>query len=264
MTGRRWGAYAAAIFTLAVFLMPPLLAPGPLTAAHGVAVALAALIALGVWRSTGRRDRAAAMPHRVSPVSAGLLASAAAIFIAVLASAWAPAPIWPCWRFSFSPVGMYAASAPGLAPVSATAAACVVAALTIALAAGAVIGALCLIGPIRQRASLRAHALIWRGARPERAAPRDALDRLRHPPVSGRLWLRSPSFLIALCCLLYAPVFARLLNGAQIPGLDRALAAPAVSNVFVTVWLAGLWGAAVAAAMIFCAAYLRLGFALSR
>ncbi|MEX2519529.1 MAG: hypothetical protein WD969_09400 [Paracoccaceae bacterium] len=264
MNGRRLTAYAAGVFTLTVFLFPPLLAPGPLTASHGAAAVFAALIALGVWRHSMRADPAATLPHRVAPVSAGLLAAAAAIFIAVLAAAWAPAAPGAWWWFPFSPVGMFAVAAPGLEPVSETAAAGVAAALTVALIAGGFVGAIALIGPIRGRETLRVHTLVWRGERPEMAAARDALDQFRHPPVSARLWLRSLSFLVAFCCLLYAPVFARLLGAARIPGLDRAFSSPEVSSVFAALWLTGLWGAGVAAAMIFCAAYLRLGFTLVR
>ena len=69
----RRGAYAAGMLTLAVFLTPALLAPGPIEIANTAGVALAIWLAIDAWRTYGRRDLRATLPYRVAPVAPGLL-----------------------------------------------------------------------------------------------------------------------------------------------------------------------------------------------
>ncbi|MFN3262592.1 MAG: hypothetical protein ACE37J_18755 [Pikeienuella sp.] len=282
----RRGAYAAGVFTASAFFLPAALAPGPITLAHGAATALALWLGFAVWRGHGRRDLPSSLPLRIFPVALGLTLSAATVFLAVIAGAWAEpggpllalvALLRSWWLFPASPVAMFTAAEPGLPPISEASARLATLAATSALFAGIVFGFLTLIGAVSERESLHDHASIWKDGRAPDSAARlsdrgarglrpvsDPLSTARRTPVSGRLWLRSLSLLVAFFCLLYAPVFARLVGGAQIPQVDAAFSASPLGGPFVTLWLIGLWGTCLSSALIFSAAYLRLGFALAR
>lgn len=282
----RRGAYAAGMFTASAFFFPVALAPGPLTLAHGARTALALWLGFTAWRAHGRRDLPSSLPLRIFPVALGLTLSAAAVFLAVISGAWAEpgepllalvALLESWWLFPASPVAMFAAAEPGLPPISEAAARSITLAATAALFAGVVFGFLTLIGAISDRESLRGHALIWKDGRAPNGAARlsdrgarglrpvsDPLSAVRLAPISGRLWLRALSLLVAFSCLLYAPVFARLIGGAQIPQVDAAFSTAALGDPFVSLWLIGLWGTCLSSALILSAAYLHLGFALAR
>lgn len=172
---------------------------------------------------------------------------------------------------------MYARDAAGLAPASATAVRAAAATLSAAVTFGCAVGFLALIGPVSRRPTLRRHALLWKGAPVEDAARRlsdrgarglrpvaDPLAGLAGEPVTGRLWLRAVSLLLAALCLAYAPVFSRLLGASHLPPVEAALAWPPLADGFAATWLISLWATGVAAALIYAAAYLRLGFVLSR
>lgn len=282
----RRGVYAAGLFTTSAFLTPVALAPGPLTPAHGAAALLAFWLGISAWRSHGRQDLPSTLPHRIFPVAAGVTLSVAAVFLVVISGAWAEpggrldaltAVLRGWWSFPASPVAMFAAAEPGLPPVSEGSARAAALAATAALLAGAVFAFLALIGGVPQRETLRAHALVWKGERAPDGAARlsqrgarglrpvsDPLAGALGAQVSGRLWLRSLSLVVAFACLLYAPVFARLIGGARLPPVEAVLASSAFGGGFASLWLLGLWGAGLATAMIFAAAYLRLGFTLAR
>ncbi len=282
----RRGAYAAGMFTASAFFLPVALTPGPLTLAHGAATTLALWLGFAAWRGHGRRDLPSSLPLRIFPVALGLMLSAATVFLAVVMGAWAEpggpllalvALLHSWWLFPASPVAMFAAAEPGLPPISEAAARSATLAATAALFAGFVFGFLTLIGAISDRESLRDHALIWKDGRAPNGAAQlsdrgarglrpvsDPLSAARLTPVSGRLWLRALSLFVAFLCLLYAPVFARLIGGAQIPQVEAAFAAAALGGPFVSIWLIGLWGTCLSSALIFSAAYLHLGFALAR
>ena len=55
MAAERQGAFSASIFTLATFLAPALLAPGPIELANLAGVVFAVWMAIDVWRRYGRR-----------------------------------------------------------------------------------------------------------------------------------------------------------------------------------------------------------------
>ncbi len=284
----RRGAYSAGVFTLAAFLMPALLAPGPFELANIAGVALAIWMGVEASRSYQRDDIPGNLPYRIGPVGPGIVASAAILFCLALDLAWSDprdasdvadrildARLTAFWDFPFSPARMYAMPMEGLPTPSAASVAVVNRLLTAALLIGLVVSLLALVGGVSRRASLRRHALLWKGIKVETAADelarrgarglrpvRDPLPRIGYAPVSGRLFLRSFSMLIAFICLPYAPVFLRLLEGSRIPQVQTFFATPLFYNPFLAVWLPGLWAIIVAVAMVLVVTYLRLGFVL--
>ena len=288
MATQRRGAYSSSMLTLAVFLSPALLAPGPMEMANLAGVALAVWFAIDAWRVYGRNDLPVTLPYRIGPVAPGLLGSAALIFVLALAHGWAAerqiaadlaltldTALRDAWRFPLSPVNMLIAPSPGLAPLSAPTVQSIAFCLSAALALGLIFGVFSLVGGIWNKGDLRRHALIWKGvnltagedalaARGARGLKpmRDPLKTTMKTPVSGRLFLRALSLLVAIVCLPYAPVFVRMAANSRIPALEKLFESSLAENAFFTIWLIGLWAMLVAAAIIFFFAYLRLAFTL--
>ncbi len=266
MAERRNPAYAMGALTAAAYLVAPLLAPGPLTAARGVAALLSLWLGWTAARLYAAEERRAALPYRIAPTGPGLILAAALIgLVTVLVAYRAEAEmraldhaLFRFWAFPFSPVGMFAAETEGLAPVSRLAARGVAAALSVALALALAVAFIAAVAPIARPKTLRSHALRWK----DDLEPDDFVDEGER--VSGRLWLRAASLSLSALCLAYAPVFARMLSATHLPPIEHTLALPPLAEGFTGLWLISLWGAAVAAALIYAAAYLRLGFALAR
>ncbi len=285
---QRRGAYASGMLTLAVFLAPALMAPGPIEIANFAGIALAIWLGVDAWRVYGRHDLRATLPYRVAPVAPGLLGSAAIIFMVALLIGWQN---WTgvrdpqiqqiarfCagfWDFPFSPIAMLARENPGLPTVSLKTVENVMVCLSAAVALGLVFGLFSLIGRIDHRDTLRRHAVLWRGgqaAMPEnRLAKRGArgLKPVRAADygvagesVSRRLMLRATSMIVAIVFLPFAPLFLRFIAGSGIPQVEAFLQSPFVDNSFFNVWLVGLWSMIITAAIILFFAYIRLAFAL--
>ncbi len=68
--------------------------------------------------------------------------------------------------------------------------------------------------------------------------------------------------IVAIIFLPYAPLFLRFLAGSGFPQVEAFFTSPLVDNIFFNIWLVGLWGMIVAAAIILFFAYIRLAFAL--
>lgn len=286
----RKGAYAAGMFTLAAFLSPAILAPGPFELANIAGVAVAIWMGVEVARMYRREDIPATFPFRIDPVGPGIVATVAVIFLIALAIEWSrvsagdtasgralDAVLANFWDFPFSPARMYAMPMANLPTPSDASISLVMRLLSAACLAGIIVSILALIGGVSHRETLRRHALIWKGIRIEDGAKalekrgargltpiRDPLSGIAAVPVSGRLFLRSFSMLIALACLPYAPVFMRMLEGSRIPQIKTFFASPLFSNAFCALWLPSLWAIVVAVAMILVFSYLRLGFVMRR
>ena len=285
---QRRGAYASGMLTLAVFLIPALMAPGPVEVANIAGVALAIWLAVDAWRIYGRHDLKATLPYRISPVAPGLLGSAAMIFVIALLIGWQSRTgvIDPqlyeitriCqafWDFPFSPVAMLARPNPALPTISAETIQTVTVCLSAAIGLGLIFGLFTLIGRISRRDTLRRHAVLWRGgksAMPEnRLAQRGArgLKPVRSADygiagesVSGRLALRALSMTVAIVFLPYAPLFLRFIAGSGFPQVEAFFASPFVDNSFFNIWLIGLWSMIITSAIILFFAYIRLALAL--
>ena len=287
MTKRR-GAYASGMLTLAVFLTPALFAPGPIEIANIAGIALAIWLAVDAWRIYDRTDLRATLPYRVAPVAPGLLGSAALIFITVLLVGWfnwtgqadplvrrAYALCADLWNFPFSPVAMLARPSPELPTISPATIELVTLSLSAAIVLGLAFGVFSLIGRIDERATLRRHAMVWRGqsapdgvtrleARGARGLKpvRSAEYGVKGQPVSGRLMVRAISMIVAIVFLPYAPLFLRFVAGSGFPQMKAFFASPLIDNLFFNIWIVGLWAILVAAAIILFFAYIRLAIAL--
>lgn len=283
----RRGAYAAGMLTLAVFLTPALLAPGPIEIANTAGVALTIWLAIDAWRTYGRRDLRATLPDHVAPVAPGLLGSAALIFIVVLLAGWfsvgrsdgqldwIAAICAEFWDFPFSPVAMLARFNPALPTISAETMLNVTLCLSAALALGLFFGLFSLFGRIDDRDTLRRHAVLWRGG--ESSAPEDRLAKrvarglkpvrsadygVTGTKVSGRLALRAVSMVVAIIFLPFAPLFPRFLAGSGFPQVEAFFSSQLIDNGFFNIWIVGLWAMIIASAIILFFAYIRLAFAL--
>ncbi|MEO0363088.1 MAG: hypothetical protein AAF322_18345 [Pseudomonadota bacterium] len=291
MVRTRREAFGAGVLTLATFLIAPLTAPGPIELANAAGVAVALWAAFLVWRNYGREDVAETFPFRVGPAGPALLITAAAVFVAAIAAGWIAwtgyassrlqaidAILVEIWRFPLSPVEVYGSAAPDGPPVSVSDMRLVGATLTVALACGAVFGLVCLVGGVDRRETLRKHAVVWRGWRLESAESRLAargvkgLQPVRDPiaeaastrPLSRWAYLRALSLLVAIVCLPFAPLCLKLAATIPIQEVQAFFANPLFANEFFAVWLVGLWGFCIGAAVILFAVYLRLGWALAR
>ena len=182
---QRRGAYASGMLTLAVFLTPALMAPGPVEIANIAGIALAIWLAVDAWRIYGRHDLRATLPYRVAPVAPGLLGSAAIIFVVALLIGWQSwtGAVDPqlsevtrlCqafWDFPFSPVAMLARPSAALPTISPETVQNVMVCLSAAIALGLFFGLFALIGRIDARSTLRRHAVLWRGE--NRLSPKTA------------------------------------------------------------------------------------------
>ena len=285
---QRRGAYASGMLTLAVFLTPALMAPGPVEIANIAGIALAIWLAVDAWRIYGRHDLRATLPYRVAPVAPGLLGSAAIIFVVALLIGWQSwtGAVDPqlsevtrlCqafWDFPFSPVAMLARPSAALPTISPETVQNVMVCLSAAIALGLFFGLFALIGRIDARSTLRRHAVLWRGG--ESTEPEDRLAKrgarglkpvrsadygVAGEKVSGRLLLRAASMIVAIVFLPYAPLFLRFLAGSGFPQVEAVFNSPLVDNIFFNIWLVGLWSMIIAAAIILFFAYIRLAFAL--
>lgn len=291
MAAERQGAFSASIFTLATFLAPALLAPGPIELANLAGVVFAVWMAIDVWRRYGRRDIPETFAHRASPAGPGVVASAALLFAVAIAHAWASAPgaeaaagldaaferVRALWDFNWSPVRLLldpfgAAQAP-----SPYVGSLVTFLLTAAVVIGALFGILALIAGVSDPPSLHHHALIWKGVRVEDAenalARRGAkgLKPIRDPfaeaektPVAGRLFTRAAALVVAVAGLAYAPAVIRLAASRGYAALDRLFESRLAENEFFVFWLPSLWAILLASALIYLGAYVRLGLSLWR
>lgn len=285
---QRRGAYASGMLTLAVFLTPALMAPGPVEMANIAGVALAIWLAVDAWRIYGRHDLRATLPYRVAPVAPGLLGSAAIIFIIALLIGWQgwSGGVDPqlqeitriCrsfWDFPFSPVAMLARPSAALPEISGETVQNVTVCLSAAIVLGLAFGFFALLGRIGRRDTLRRHAVLWRGG--DSTVPEDRLAKrgarglkpvrsadygVSGERVSGRLALRALSMTVAIFFLPYAPLFLRFLAGSGFPQVEAFFASPFVDNPFFNIWLVGLWSMIIAASIILFFAYIRLAFAL--
>lgn len=283
---QRRGAYATGMLTLAVFLAPALMAPGPVELANVAGVALAIWLALDAWRIYGRRDLRATLPYRVAPVAPGLLGSAAMLFMIALIIGWLGGArnaqldkvtdlCARFWDFPFSPIAMLARPNVALPTISPETVKIVTVCLSAALLLGLFFGLFSLIGRIYERSTLRRHAVLWlggesavpedrlakrgaRGLKPVRSADYGVADR----KVSGRLTLRATSMIVAIVFLPFAPLFLRFFAGSGFPRVEAFFASEFVDNAFFNVWIVGLWAMIITAAIILFFAYIRLAFVL--
>lgn len=283
---QRRGAYASGMLTLAVFLTPALMAPGPVEIANIAGVALAIWLAVDAWRIYGRRDLRATLPYRVAPVAPGLLGSAALIFMIALLIGWLGGArnaqidkitdlSTRFWDFPFSPVAMLARPNAALPTISAETIQIVSLCLSAALALGLFFGLFSLIGRIDERGTLRRHAVVWLGG--DSSEPADRLAKrgarglkpvrsidhgVAGTKVSGRLTLRAASMIVAIFFLPFAPLFLRFLAGSGFPRVEAFFASELLDNAFFNVWIVSLWAMIITAAIILFFAYIRLAFAL--
>lgn len=283
---QRRGAYATGMLTLAVFLAPALMAPGPVELANVAGVALAIWLALDAWRIYGRRDLRATLPYRIAPVAPGLLGSAAMLFMIALIIGWLGGARHAqldkvtdlCarfWDFPFSPIAMLARPSAVLPTISAETVKIVTVCLSAALLLGLFFGLFSLIGRIYERSTLRHHAVLWLGG--ESAAPEDRLAKrgarglkpvrsadygVADRKVSGRLSLRAASMVVAIVFLPFAPLFLRFFAGSGFPRVEAFFASELIDNAFFNVWIVGLWAMIITAAIILFFAYIRLAFVL--
>ncbi len=283
---QRRGAYTSSMLTLAVFLAPALLAPGPVEIANIAGIALAVWLAVDAWRTYGRRDLRATLPYRVAPVAPGLLGSAALIFMIALIIGWLGGArhdqldkIYDIcarfWDFPFSPVAMLARPNVALPTISPETIKIVTVCLSAALLLGLFFGLFSLVGHIYERGTLRRHAVVWLGG--DSSAPEDRLAKrgarglkpvrsidygVAGTKVSGRLTLRAASMVVAIVFLPFAPLFLRFLAGSGFPRVEAFFASELLDNAFFNVWIVGLWAMIITAAIILFFAYIRLAFAL--
>ena len=253
---QRRGAYASGMLTLAVFLAPALMAPGPIEIANIAGVALAIWLAVDAWRIYGRHDLRATLPYRVAPVAPGLLGSAAVIFMIALMLGWQnwtgaldpqmrsiAALCAAFWDFPFSPVAMLARENAALPTISTETVQNVTVCLSAGVALGLFFGFFSLIGRIDHRSSLRRHAVLWRGGdtvmpenrlaqrgarglKPVRSADYGVAD----AKVSGRLMLRAASMIVAIVFLPFAPLFLRFIAGSGFPQVEALFRSPLLDN----------------------------------
>ena len=283
---QRRGAYATGMLTLAVFLAPALMAPGPVELANVAGVALAIWLALDAWRIYGRRDLRATLPYRIAPVAPGLLGSAAMIFMIALIIGWLGGArnaqldkvtdlCAKFWDFPFSPIAMLARPSAALPTISAETVKIVTVCLSAAVFLGLFFGLFSLIGRIHERSTLRRHAVLWLGG--DSAEPEDRLAKrgarglkpvrsadfgVADTKVSGRLTLRATSMIVAIVFLPFAPLFLRFFAGSGFPRVEAFFASELLDNAFFNVWIVGLWAMIITAAIILFFAYIRLAFAL--
>lgn len=264
---RRRGAYSAAMLTLAVFLAPALLSPGPIEIANIAGVALAIWFAADTWRLYGDDGRPETFPYRAAPAAPGLIGSAALVFAVAIGHAWnaqigamSPSLVeigeWlrRMWDFPFSPIRTFVDPGVYSPRMSPDAVRGVTLCLSMAIAAGLLFGLLTLFGRIDRPETLRAHARIW--ARKKTDADSERLI--------GRVCVRALSLLVPIVALTFAPAFFRVLIGFSTTEAQAFINSPLMNNLFFSVWLVGLWGVLVAASIIMFFAYLRLVFALMR
>lgn len=283
---QRRGAYASGMLTLAVFLAPALIAPGPVEIANIAGIALAIWLAVDAWRIYGRRDLRATLPYRVAPVAPGLLGSAALIFMITLIIGWLGGArnaqldqitdlSARFWDFPFSPVAMLARPNAALPTISTETIQSVSLCLSAALVLGLFFGLFSLIGRIDERGTLRRHAVVWLGG--DSSAPEDRLAKrgarglkpvrsidhgVAGTKVSGRLALRAASMVVAILFLPFAPLFLRFIAGSGFPRVEAFFASALVDNAFFNVWFVSLWAMIITASIILFFAYVRLAFVL--
>lgn len=289
MSERRRGAYSAGMATLAIFLAPAVLSPGPLEIANLAGVALAVWMAVDAWRIFGRDDLTATLPYRVAPVSPGILGAGAIVFALSILHGWAAYrhetssrlleiedTLHRIWDFPFSPVSLFARPSligPDMSPEAISG---VTLCLSAAIAVGLLFGLFALVGRIVEPRSLRRHALLWAGVRAQSAeeslaargatglrpmGPRKRDDSIGKP-VSGRLALRAVSMLVAVAALPYAPVLYRIFVGIATPEVRLFLDSPFMNNQFFAIWFVGIWALLCASSLILMFAYIRLSLAL--
>lgn len=283
---QRRGAYASGMMTLAVFLAPALMAPGPIEIANIAGIALAIWLGVDAWRIYGRRDLRATLPYRVAPVAPGLLGSAALIFMIALIIGWLGGArhvqleqitrfCANFWDFPFSPIAMFARPNAALPTISAETVQIVMLCFSAAVILGLFFGLFSLIGRIDERSSLRRHAVLWLGG--ESAEPEDRLAKrgarglkpvrsadygVTDTKVSGRLALRAASMIVAIVFLPFAPLFLRFIAGSGFPRVEAFSASSLLDNAFFNVWIVSLWAMIITSAIVLFFAYIRLAFAL--
>lgn len=283
---QRRGAYTSSMLTLAVFLAPALMAPGPVEIANIAGIALAIWLAVDAWRTYGRRDLGATLPYRIAPVAPGLLGSAALIFMITLIIGWLGGArnaqldqvtdlCARLWDFPFSPVAMLARPNAALPTISAGMVQNVSLCLSAAVALGLFFGLFSLVGRIYERATLRRHAVVWLGG--DSSAPEDRLAKrgarglkpvrsidygVAGTKVSGRLALRAASMIVAIVFLPFAPLFLRFIAGSGFPRVEAFFTSALFDNAFFNVWIVSLWAMIITASIILFFAYIRLAFAL--
>lgn len=288
MATRRRGAYSAAIFTFTTFLAPALLAPGPFELANIAGMMLAIWMAIETARMYQRDDLPATLPYRVAPVGPGVVGAAAALFFIALVIGWdqwqntsssvlvaAERVIMDYWRFPLSPVNMYVRPIEGLPTPEPGAARSIIFLLSAAVVIGLVVFILIMLGGVRRRDTLRRHAIIWKGITIEKAESElqrrgarglkpifDPMVVAERSPVSGRLFLRALSLVVAAITLSYAPVFFRVLQGSSIPQIKAFFDSALMNNPFFAIWFSALWAIMLASAIMLIAAYLRLSLVL--
>lgn len=284
MASERQGAYAASMFTLATFLAPAILAPGPVELANVAGVVFALWMALDVWRRYGRHDIPATFPTRPSPVGPGVVASAALLFAIAILHAWAEAngasgslgarfeSVRALWDFPFSPVALFLAPIEHAPEPSRYFATLIPVLMTAAVAIGALFGLLTLVAGVSRPDTLRHHALVWKGVRLEDAEEalarrgvrglkpiRDPFAEADKTPVSGGLFRRAATLVLAVLIVAYAPLALRLLAGLGGDAAEAFFAGPFPQNAFFALWLPALWAILLASSLIYLGAYLRLG-----
>lgn len=284
MEKTRLSAFHASLITFVVFLAPVVLAPGGFALANVAGVAVALWFAIEVLRGYGSDAKGSTFAFRVRSVAPGLAAAAMLIFAVVImcersafAAEAAADQLVDLWRFPFSPVAMFAAAQDGLPTASTEAVLRVAFAYTVAVAIGALFACLALFSKIDRTDSLHRHGLIWRGVKvpdpQERLAARgakglnaivDPYTELTDQPVRPRLFIRAASLLFAFVLLSYAPVFTRIVAVSRIPVAEGLFDGGLANNPFFALWLTGMWGLTIAAALILMFAYLRLAAAMPR
>ena len=285
----RRGAFAATIFTFAAFLAPAVLAPGPIELANLAGVILAVCMAIDVWRRFGRRDAPGSLAFRVSPAAPGLVAASALIFAISILLGWAawtgaaPASLYELeaearvwWDFPRSPIALYAAPSAAIPAPSPDAVRLVTLVLSAAVAIGALFCMLCFVAHIEDYDTLRRHALLWRGVKVDDGVARleargargltplrDNSAEMARKPVTGRLYFRAALLAICVVSLAYAPFALRVVSANGAPEVQAFFASRLFENAFLPLWLASLWGACIAGALIHIGAYVRIGFLLA-
>ena len=286
----RRGAYAATALTLAAFLLPALLAPGPIELANLAGCVFAIWMASDVWRRYGRRDAPSSLVFRVGPVAPGVVASAAVLFALGLLQSWdaVGARSWPMleeaeakavalWAFPFSPLKMYLAPTVAAPAPAAETARLVTLVLSASVAMGGLFALFALVAHVGDRETLRRHALIWKGVRSsdavDKLAERGArgLTPIRDPfsdvvvtPVAGRLVLRALALVLVFAILVYAPFVIRWIGSASWEPARVFFDSDFVKNAFFPLWITALWGVCLSGTLIHVGAYLRLAAATAR
>lgn len=290
MAAERRGVYSASVFTLATFLAPALLAPGPVELANLAGVVFALWMAADVWRRYGRRDLPETFPHRPSPVGPAVVASAALIFAVALLHAWTAGSgaaagglegglerAEALWAFPGSPVSLFLAPLDRAPEPNRYVATLVPFLTTAAVAVGALFGLLTLVAGVYEPETLRRHAMIWKGVRMEDAEQalarrggkglrpiRDPFVEAEKAPISGRLYTRAAALVVAVLALAYAPVAIRILAGMADGAKEPSFVVRLGENPFFALWLPALWAILLAASLIYLGAYLKLGAMLAR